>query len=103
MLNFRTSENPVRLITDSPSGGQQDDALRPQKVPADADLLDAYSHAVVGVVQRVGPAVISVTGHPDDGQRGLGSGFLISADGLALTNSHVVGNRQRLRATTEDG
>jgi len=103
MLNFRTSENPVRLITDSPTGGQQNDAPQAQKVPADADLLDAYSHAVISVVHRAGPAVISVTGHPDDGQRGQGSGFLVSADGLALTNSHVVGNRQRLRATTEDG
>ncbi len=103
MLNFATTKNPVRLIMNSPSGGQEEDALRVQKVPADADLLDAYSHAVIGVVQRVGPSVISITGHPAEGERGQGSGFVISADGLVLTNSHVVGNRQRLRATTEDG
>ena len=26
----------------------------------DDDLLDAYSHAVIGVVERVGPAVVRV-------------------------------------------
>jgi S1-C subfamily serine protease len=66
-------------------------------------MLDAYSQAVVSVVRRVGPAVISVSGHPADGERGQGSGFLINADGLALTNSHVTGGRRRLRVKTEDG
>jgi S1-C subfamily serine protease len=72
-------------------------------LPKNADLLDAYSQAVIGVVGRVGPAVISVAGRPEDRERGQGSGFIVSADGLALTNSHVVRGRQRLRATTEDG
>jgi len=69
----------------------------------DADLLDAYSQAVIGVVGRVGPAVITVAGHPADGERGQGSGFVITSDGFALTNSHVARSRQRLRATTEEG
>ncbi|MCU0876893.1 MAG: trypsin-like peptidase domain-containing protein [Pirellulaceae bacterium] len=71
--------------------------------PADADLLDAYSQAVIGVVRQVGPAVISVTGRPEERPQGLGSGFLISADGLAITNSHVVHGRRRLRTETQDG
>src|SRR5262245_43082791 len=73
------------------------------KVQRDAALLDAYSQAVIGVVGRVGPAVISVAGHPADRQPGQGSGFVITPDGFALTNSHVVHGRQRLRATTEEG
>jgi S1-C subfamily serine protease len=71
--------------------------------PADADLLDAYSQAVIGVVRQVGPAVISVTGRPDERPQGLGSGFLISTEGLAVTNSHVVHGRRRLRTETQDG
>jgi S1-C subfamily serine protease len=65
-------------------------------------LLDAYSSAVMSVVDSIGPAVVSVTGHEGD-RPGSGSGVLISADGLALTNSHVVNGRDRLRAVTADG
>ena len=67
----------------------------------DAALLDAYSQAVIGVVERVGPAVISVGGPAVDGRGGMGSGFLISSDGFALTNSHVAQGRRQLR--TADG
>jgi S1-C subfamily serine protease len=54
---------------------------------------------VIKVVESVSPAVISVTGEG----RGSGSGFLITADGYAVTNSHVVGGRSRLVAETDDG
>jgi S1-C subfamily serine protease len=33
----------------------------------------------------------------------MGSGFVLTPDGYALTNSHVVGGRQKLRAITADG
>jgi len=68
----------------------------------DADLLDAYSQAVVNVVETVAPAVVSLTGREND-PPGSGSGFLISPDGFAVTNSHVVGGRSKLRAETHDG
>jgi S1-C subfamily serine protease len=87
--------------------GGADDAERTiptTSVPAsrDAELLDAYSQAVIGVVGRVGPAVISVSGHVGD-PPGMGSGFVIAPDGFAVTNSHVVRGRNRLKATTEEG
>jgi S1-C subfamily serine protease len=72
-------------------------------VPADAELLDAYSQAVIGVVRKVGPAVIAVSGRRGDRAGGMGSGFVITPDGYALTNSHVVAGRDRLGATTQDG
>jgi S1-C subfamily serine protease len=105
MLNFQTLRNPVLSISDAAPSEmpQQGDASRKQKVPPDADLLDAYSRAVIGVVGLVGPAVISVGGDPADGERGQGSGFVITPDGFALTNSHVVHGRDRLRTTTEEG
>lgn len=67
--------------------------------PSDAEVLDAYSQAVIRVVEAVSPAVISIVGEG----RGSGSGFLISADGIAITNSHVVDGRDQLIAETDDG
>ena len=101
MLNFATH------LTQASSQGSPDpnqaSHLPSPAARRDADLLDAYSQAVIGVVGRVGPAVISVSGHPDDRERGQGSGFLITPDGFALTNSHVARGRARLRALTEEG
>ncbi len=67
----------------------------------DTDLLDAYSQAVIGVVETVSPAVIGLAA--GDGRSGSGSGFLVTPDGYGLTNSHVVANRDGLVATTADG
>ena len=71
--------------------------------PNDADVLDAYSRAVVQVVRRVGPAVVSIVSAQGDGNSGSGSGFFIAPDGFALTNSHVVDGRKKVHATTAEG
>jgi S1-C subfamily serine protease len=76
---------------------------RPRDEDAELELLDAYSRAVVGVVQRVSPAVIGVQPDEDAGGVGSGSGFIITPDGYALTNSHVVQGQRKLWATTADG
>ncbi|WP_061020838.1 trypsin-like peptidase domain-containing protein [Bradyrhizobium sp. CCH5-F6] len=73
----------------------------------DRALLDAYSNAVIDVTDRVGPAVVRVeTGPkvPDRRERGgLGSGIVISPDGLVLTNSHVVGSSREIRLRDVEG
>jgi S1-C subfamily serine protease len=78
----------------------------------DLDLLDAYSRTVTQVAEQVGPSVAAVQvldrdGHP----AGSGSGFLFTADGYLLTNSHVVRTgrsarpepSRRFRASFSDG
>jgi S1-C subfamily serine protease len=74
---------------------------------SDQALLDAYSNAVIGVTERVGPAVVRVeTGSKEPGGRqrgGLGSGIVISPDGLVLTNSHVVGSSRQIRLRDIEG
>src|SRR6202158_6222583 len=78
-----------------------------QAVADDHALLDAYSNAVIGATERVGPAVVrvetgsKVRGAPERG--GLGSGIVISPDGLVLTNNHVVGSSKAIRLRDNEG
>src|SRR5258708_2605302 len=73
-------------------------------VPSDGELLDAYSAAVVHVVERVGPAVVSIHQGTDPGRRrGSGSGVVFTPDGYILTNAHVVDRAERLEVTLTDG
>jgi S1-C subfamily serine protease len=71
----------------------------------DSSLLDAYSRAVISVVDRVGQAVVRVERLSDNGRPagGTGSGVVIAGDGLVLTNSHVVGGGSRVRLTFAEG
>ena len=80
---------------------------------SDAFLLDAYSHAVSDVVERVGPGVAAVRVEGQEAQSlGSGSGFLFTPDGFLVTNSHVAraggriapgGSRSLWRASFSDG
>src|SRR3954468_23810530 len=97
MLDF-----PSDIADERPST----DATEP--TPAnDQALLDAYSNAVIDVTDRVGPAVVRVeTGPKVRNARergGLGSGIVISPDGLVLTNSHVVGTAKEIRLRDTEG
>jgi S1-C subfamily serine protease len=73
-----------------------------QSVLEDGRLLDAYSAAVVAVVETVGPAVAHLEVELN-GRRGNGSGFAFTPDGLLLTNSHVVHGAKSILATFADG
>ncbi|MEH2482221.1 S1-C subfamily serine protease [Nitrobacteraceae bacterium AZCC 2146] len=79
----------------------------PETPVNDAELIDAYSNAVISVTEHVGPAVVRVeTGSRDPKIRergGLGSGIVISPDGLLLTNSHVVGTSKQIRLRDNEG
>src|SRR5579871_3866575 len=66
--------------------------------------LDALSSGIAAVVERVGPAVVRVEA-ARNGRRsgGIGSGVVISPDGLVLTNSHVIQGHHEARLTDTEG
>src|SRR6267154_773411 len=82
----------------------------PEPPLEDAPLLDAYSGAVIGALERVAPAVtfIEVIGPARAAARGRraahasGSGFLFTPDGYLLTNSHVVDGSDEIAVRLND-
>ncbi|HYA07306.1 MAG TPA: trypsin-like peptidase domain-containing protein [Xanthobacteraceae bacterium] len=96
MKIFSLSDRAGRASQTGPTPG-------PTSIPADDQaLLDAYSRAVIDVVDRVGPAVVRLS--VQAGQSGgTGSGVIVAPDGLILTNSHVAGTAPRIEVTTADG
>jgi serine protease Do len=71
-------------------------AAEPAARPAASPTTDEAN--VISVAQRVSPAVVSIAT-----QTGSGSGVTIRADGVILTNAHVVGNAQAVRVGLADG
>ncbi len=103
------TQRTLRVINNA--GGEQNPP-GPCEVGAaeksDVELLDAYSRAVITVVEAVGPAVVSIStgtrsknGEPE--AAGAGSGVIIAPDGYVLTNDHVVHGSKSLAVSLTNG
>jgi S1-C subfamily serine protease len=86
--------------------------MHPQPISvSDRDLLDDYSRAVTRAVEIVAPSVVSIEVSKQGSERrgrydpsaASGSGFVFAADGLILTNSHVVAGSSSVTVALPDG
>jgi len=95
----------LKLLHDT-SQHEEQGGTNPSENNGDIDLFDGYSKVVTGVVETVGPAVVSIktkqTDHNATEGEGSGSGVLITPDGFILTNNHVVENTTGLLVTLTD-
>jgi S1-C subfamily serine protease len=98
-----------RTFENSQDSFEGDSFSRPNQASGSGDqaLLDAYSNAVIRVTEQVGPAVVRVetASKARNGRErgGIGSGIVISPDGLVVTNSHVVGSSRQIRLRDSEG
>ncbi len=91
---------PHFLSADVPTPARAEKAKPAAKAVEDsADLLDVQK---LTELVRQSVVVVSFTGR-DNKTVGLGSGFVISADGLIATNLHVIGEARPIFVQTADG
>lgn len=93
--------------------GNTVEPARTEETTNDLELLDAYSRAVVRVVEDVSPTVVHLSrlesargrrqSNEEWSRTGSGSGVVLTPDGYILTNAHVVNGAERLEVGFADG
>ncbi len=77
----------------------------PEVVSRPATELAGDETDVAGIIERTEPAIVAITtgDGPGTGNGGAGTGFVLTADGYIVTNSHVVDGATRIQVAFTSG
>lgn len=93
------ADEPAQPKKDAPAAAASQSPGQPAAQPA-----DEQAASVVQLAEQARKSVVVITVSGRDGrQQGLGSGFVVSADGLIATNLHVIGEGRPISVQTADG
>ncbi|KAM9330216.1 serine protease HTRA2, mitochondrial [Gastrophryne carolinensis] len=90
-------------------GTREVEAAKPEAPPPDKPRPRQIFNFIADVAEKTAPAVVNIEivgRHPFSGREAVlssGSGFLVSGDGLIVTNAHVVANKRRVRVKLHNG
>ncbi len=74
----------------------------PSSAPAGTEAA-SRDRSVSEIAEFVRPSLVKITQVGREGAYGIGSGFVISSEGLIATNRHVIGEGRRIKVETSDG
>ncbi|MGC3966897.1 MAG: transglutaminase family protein [Pirellulales bacterium] len=100
-LASRTVYGAERAAEPKPAATMKENAKPGTDVkPAKASVAES----IEALVKRTLPSVVIIRGAGRDGrENGLGTGFVVRADGLIATNLHVIGEGRSFHVETSDG
>ncbi|MEX2111787.1 MAG: transglutaminase family protein [Pirellulales bacterium] len=82
----------------------QDDAGSQPQAPNVVGTVSAPDASIEELTARIGKSIVTITSASRDGSRdNVGTGFIISPDGLIATNFHVAGEGRAVRVQLADG
>uniref|UniRef100_A0A8D0GYF2 HtrA serine peptidase 4 n=1 Tax=Sphenodon punctatus TaxID=8508 RepID=A0A8D0GYF2_SPHPU len=108
LCQLRAENQRATLLEEPPViAVQKGDCWEPGSVPPDS--LRYKFNFIANVVEKIAPAVVHLELFhrvPYSGQEVLassGSGFIVSEEGLIITNAHVLTNKQRIKVELKSG
>ena len=99
------------LFVSHDRSGENTLAISSEAHSTERAALDAYSRIIVGAAETAGASVVSIrrrradwrTRDPFEPAMGAGSAVIVSPDGYAVSNHHVVEGAEKLEALLADG